>query len=133
MFSEGFSPGKLENNKDKIAVLRSMEKEQIPQLRKQLADVRKLINGSSGERKRKAQGIEAEVTKLLDGHKHRMLEMGIAGRLPIVGLRVARVPVQSKDTKSNLSPATVPADALRREDISEASAAERHRSHFPLK
>jgi Tfp pilus assembly protein PilO len=83
--SEGFSPGELENYRERIAVLRSMEKEQVPQVRKQLEEVRKLLEGATGEKKEKAVVIEAQLVTMLDEHKHRMLEMGAAGRLLISG------------------------------------------------
>jgi hypothetical protein len=85
VFSEGFSPAELDTYKDKIAVLRTMEKEQIPQIRKQLDDVRKLMEGASKSGKEKAEAIEAELVTLLDQHMQRLLEMGASGRLLIAG------------------------------------------------
>src|SRR5437899_3924586 len=57
VFSEGFSPDELKTYRERIAVLRSMEKEQIPQLRKQLEEVRKLLEGATGEKKEQAEAI----------------------------------------------------------------------------
>ena len=85
VFSEGYSPDELKTYQEMIAVLRSMEKEQIPQLRKQLEEVRKLLDGATGEKKEKAEAIEAQLVTMLDDHKHRLLEMGAAGRLLIAG------------------------------------------------
>jgi hypothetical protein len=85
IFSEGFSPPELEAYREKIAVLKSMENEQVPQVRKHLDEVRKLMEGSTGEKKEKAQAIETQLLALLDEHKHRLLEMGAAGRLLISG------------------------------------------------
>ena len=85
IFSEGFSPTELEAYREKIAVLKSMENDQVPQVRKNLDEVRKLIDGSTGEKKEKAQAIETRLLVLLDEHKHRLLEMGAAGRLLISG------------------------------------------------
>lgn len=76
VFSEGFSPKELEAYRERIAVLRSMEKEQVPQVRKKLAEVRSLLDGSTGETKKKAQAIESQLLSLLDDHKHRLLKMG---------------------------------------------------------
>ena len=83
--SEGFSPNELEAYREKIAVLKAMEQDQIPKLRQQLEDVRQLIGNLNGEAKEKAQRIERELLALLDAHNERMLEMGAAGRLLIAG------------------------------------------------
>jgi hypothetical protein len=85
VFSEGFSAKELEAYRERIAVLRSMENEQVPQVRKQLGEVRSLIDGSNGGTKEKAQAIEKQLVAMLDEHKHRLLEMGAAGRLLISG------------------------------------------------
>jgi hypothetical protein len=85
IFSEGFSPDELEAYREKIAVLKSMENDQIPQIRKQLDEVRRLIEGSTGEKKDKAKAIEVQLLALLDEHKHRLLEIGASGRLLISG------------------------------------------------
>ena len=75
VFAEGFSPAEAEAYREKIAVLRSMEMEEIPELRRQLADVRKGMAGSSEDRKVKREEIESQIVALLDDHKHRMIEM----------------------------------------------------------
>ncbi len=85
VFSEGFSLGELEAYREKIAVLKSMDKEQIPHVRKQLEEVRTLLEGATGEKKEKAEAIESQLVTMLDEHKHRLLEMGAAGRLLISG------------------------------------------------
>ena len=77
IFSEGFSPGELEAYREKIVVLRSMDKEQVPQVRKQLEDVRKVVEGATGEKKAKAEAIESDLVTMLDEHKHRLLEIGM--------------------------------------------------------
>lgn len=85
VFSEGFSAKELAAYRERIAVLRSMENQQIPQIHKQLDEVRKLIDGSASEKKEQAQAIESQLVAMLDEHKHRLLEMGAAGRLLISG------------------------------------------------
>jgi hypothetical protein len=85
VFSEGFSPAEQDAYREKAAVLRSMEKDAVPRLRGQLADVRKFIGEVSGERKGKAKAIEAELVGMLEQHRHRLLELGAAGRLLIAG------------------------------------------------
>ncbi len=106
VFSEGFSPDELENYKDRIAVLRSMENEQVPQVRKQLAEVRSLIEGSTGERLVQAQAIETQLLALLDKHKHRILEMGVAGRLLISGDLEDVLPLEDADALEKAKPVT---------------------------
>ena len=97
VFSEGFSPTELESYREKIAGLRAMEKDQVPQVRKQLEDVRKLIEGATGEKKVKAEAIESQLVTMLDEHKHRLLEMGAAGRLLITGELEDVLPLEDAD------------------------------------
>jgi len=104
VFSEGFSPDELENYKDRIAVLRSMEMEQVPQVRKRLAEVRTLIDGSTGETKEKAEAIESQLLTLLDEHKHRLLEMGAAGRLLISGELEDVLPLEDGEALAQAKP-----------------------------
>jgi hypothetical protein len=106
VFSEGFSPGELENYKEKIVVLRAMEKEQIPQIRKQLDDVRKLMKGASKERKEKTKAIEGELLALLDGHMQRLLEMGASGRLLIAGELEDVLPLEDAASLEQAKPIT---------------------------
>ncbi len=106
LFSEGFSPNELENYKDRIAVLRAMDREQIPQVRKQLEDVRSLIEGSTGERLEQAKVIEAQLVTLLDDHKYRLLEMGSAGRLLISGELGDVLPLEDAEALERAKPVT---------------------------
>lgn len=104
VFSEGVSPDQLENYKDRVIVLRSMEKEQIPQLQKQLEEVRKLLNGATGEQKEKAEAIIGQLVTMLDDHKHRLLEMGAAGRLLIAGELEDVLPLEDADALEKAKP-----------------------------
>ena len=104
VFSEGFSPGELEAYREKIAVLRSMEREQVPQVRKQLEDVRKLLEGATGEKKKKAEAIESDLATMLDEHKHRLLEMGVAGHLLISGELEDVLPLEDADALEEAKP-----------------------------
>lgn len=106
VFSEGFSPKELEAYRERVAVLRSMENEQVPQVRKQLADVRSLLDGSTGEKKEQAQAIEAQLLALLDDHKHRLLEMGAAGRLLISGELEDVLPLEDGEALEKAKPVT---------------------------
>lgn len=104
--SEGFSPNELDAYREKIAVLRAMENDQIPKLRKQLEDVRPLIDTLNGEAKEKAQGIERELVALLDAHNERMLEMGAAGRLLIAGELEEVLPLEGDGALDKAKPIT---------------------------
>jgi hypothetical protein len=106
VFSEGFSPGELDTYKEKIAVLRAMEKEQIPQIRKQLDDVRKLIAAASKSGKEKAEAIEVELVTLLDQHQQRLLEMGAPGRLLIAGELEDVLPLEDAAALEQAKPIT---------------------------
>lgn len=106
VFSEGFSPNELEAYREKIAVLKAMENDQIPKLRQQLEDVRSLIDTLNGEAKEKAQGIERELVALLDAHQERMLEMGAAGRLLIAGELEEVLPLEGDGAMEKAKPIT---------------------------
>jgi hypothetical protein len=104
--SEGFSPNELEAYREKIAVLKAMEKEQIPQLRQQLEDVRQLIDTLNGEAKEEAHGIERQLLTLLDAHNERILEMGAAGRLLIAGELEDVLPLEGDGAMEKAKPIT---------------------------
>ena len=106
VFSEGFSPPELVAYREKIAVLKSMENDQVPQVRKQLGEVRSLIDGSNGGTKEKAQAIEAQLLALLEQHKHRLLEMGAAGRLLISGELEDVLPLEDAVALDRAKPVT---------------------------
>jgi hypothetical protein len=104
VFSEGFSPNELEAYREKIAVLKAMDQEQLPKVRKQLEEVRKLKEGSTGETKEKTEAIESQLVMMLDDHKHRLLEMGAAGRLLISGELVDVLPLEDADALEKAKP-----------------------------
>lgn len=106
VLAEGFSPKELEAYRERIAVLRSMENEQVPQVRKQLVEVRSLIDGSTGGTKEKAQAIEAQLVMLLDNHKYRLLEMGAAGRLLISSELEDVLPLEDGEVLEKAKPVT---------------------------
>jgi len=106
VFAEGFSPAELEGYREKITGLRTMEEKQIPEIRKQLDDVRKFMAEATGERKERAKAIEAELVGLLDQHKHRLLEMGAAGRLLIAGELEDVLPLEDADAFEQAKPIT---------------------------
>lgn len=104
VFSEGFSPNELEAYREKIAVLKAMDQEQLPKVRKQLEEVRKLIEGSTGETKENTEAIETQLVTMLDDHKHRLLEMGAAGRLLISGELEDVLPLEDAEALEKATP-----------------------------
>ncbi len=106
VFAEGFSQGEQEAYREKMTVLKAMDRKQIPQIREQLEEVRMLIEGSTGERQEKAQEIETQLLKLLDEHKHRLLEMGAAGRLLISGELEDVLPLEDAEALDKAKPIT---------------------------
>ncbi|HLW65884.1 MAG TPA: hypothetical protein VKS79_11230 [Gemmataceae bacterium] len=78
----------------------------MPQIRKQLEDVRKLVAEASNEGKEKAKAIEAELVAMLDDHKHRLLEMGTPGRLLIAGEFEDVLPLEDADALEQAKPVT---------------------------
>lgn len=113
--SEGFSPNELEAYREKIAVLKAMENDQIPKLRQQLDEVRRLIDTLKGDAREKAQGIERELVTLLDAHNERMLEIGAAGRLLIAGELEDVLPLEGDGAMEKAKPIT-PDGAVRVEE-----------------
>lgn len=105
--SEGFSPNELEAYREKIGVLKAMEREQLPQIRKQLDEVRNLIETTTGEGKEKAESIERELIVLLNGHKERLLEVGAAGRLLISGELEDVLPLEEDGALEKANPITL--------------------------
>lgn len=104
VFSEGFSANELEAYREKIAVLKAMDSEQVAQVRRQLVDVRKLVEGATGETKEKALAIESQLVAMLDEHQHRLLEMGAAGRLLISGELEDVLPLEEAEALEKAKP-----------------------------
>ena len=69
--AEGFSDGEVKLYKEKVAAHGAVEKEQIPALRKQLAEIRTLLADmkEGEERYGTAKKIEEEILGLLDQHR----------------------------------------------------------------
>jgi hypothetical protein len=103
VFAEGFSPEQLDEYRERIAVLKKMEDEQIPRIRKQLDDVEKMLKDGFDET---THAIKTQLEKMLDDHKHRLLEMGAAGRLLIAGELEEVLPLEDSDALDGASPIT---------------------------
>src|SRR5262249_16458738 len=91
IYSEGLTEKDLPSYKERIGVLRTMEKEQISQLQKQLEEVRELKKGMEAKGREgtegyeKAASIEKEIAGLIWQHRLNLLELGAPGRLLIGG------------------------------------------------
>jgi hypothetical protein len=110
--AEGLTTNDLPSYKERVAVLRDMEKDQIPELRKQLRDVRNLIKGmqqtgrTNTQRYEQAKRIETEVDQMLDQHTVRLLELGAAGRLLIASEIAQVLPLDDGDLLEQAKPIT---------------------------
>ncbi len=96
VYSEGLSPDALSDYQAKIAVLRSMEREQMPVIRQQLEEARKLGD--------EALEIQNKLQVMLDEHKVRMLEIGAAGRLLVSGELDDVLPLEETVAYQNAQP-----------------------------
>jgi hypothetical protein len=108
LYCEGLTAKDLPNYKEKVAVLRDMEKIQISQLRAQLADVRELLKRSEpkSDRSDKAEKIEAEIRDMIDQHQLRLLELGAPGRLLVTGEIEEVLPLDDGDLLDRAKPVT---------------------------
>ena len=105
---EGLTAKDLPNYKEKIAVLREMDRTQISELRKQLAEVRELLKGTdpNTDRHAKVKKIEAEVCDLIDQYRLQLLELGAPGRLLIGGEIDDVLPLDDADLLDRAKPVT---------------------------
>jgi hypothetical protein len=103
---EGLTAKDSPNYKEKIAVLREIDRTRISELRKQLAEVRELSNGTDPNSARHAEvkKIEAEVCDLIDQHRLRLLELGAPGRLLIAGEIDEVLPLDDADLLDRANP-----------------------------
>jgi len=112
VYAEGLTPAGLANYRDIIRALKAMEADEMPAARKQLAEVRELLAGMKGrgqedtERYRTAGGIEAQLVKMLDDRRERLLEFGAAGRLLIAGELEEVLPLDDDDALESSKPVT---------------------------
>lgn len=105
---EGLTAKDLPNYKEKIAVLREMDRTQISELRNQLAEVRELLKGTdpNSDRHAKVKKIEAEVCALIDQYRLQLLELGAPGRLLIAGEIDDVLPLDDADLLDRAKPVT---------------------------
>jgi hypothetical protein len=109
IYSEGLTTKDLPNYKEKVAVYRDVENNQIGQLRKQLVDVHELLirTEPKTDRFQLAKKIEAKVIELIDQHRLRLLEIGAAGRLLIAGEIDEVLPLDDADLLEEARPNTL--------------------------
>ncbi|MBY0514855.1 MAG: hypothetical protein K2P78_13190 [Gemmataceae bacterium] len=108
LYCEGLTARDVPNYKEKIAVLREMDRTQISELRKQLAEVRELLNdiGPNSEGHGAVKKIEAEVCGLIDDFRLQLLELGAPGRLLIAGEIDDVLPLDDADLLDRAKPVT---------------------------
>ena len=87
VFCEGLTPGELPNFRETVAVLRDMERKDIPRIKAQLVEVQEMLQGMkpTTDRYEKAKAVERELTEMLYQHKVRLLQLGAPGRLLVAG------------------------------------------------
>jgi hypothetical protein len=93
VFAEGMTAEDLPHYKERIAVLRDMEQNQIPELRALLT-------------RTKTAKHKAEIVDMLDQHKARLLELGAAGRLLIAGEIDGVLPLDDAEALDRAKPIT---------------------------
>lgn len=112
VYAEGLTPKDVPNFREQIGVLRGMERDQLPRLRGQLAEVRNLLRemdaaGKAGtDNYDAARAVEAEVAGLIRRHDRRLLELGAAGRLLIAGELEEVLPLDDADLLERGKPVT---------------------------
>jgi hypothetical protein len=112
IFCEGLTPTDLPTYNERIGVQRAMEKEEIPRLQKQLADVRDMKKGvaaaghANTDGREKAAAIEKEITDLIWEHRKRLLDLGAAGRLLIAGNIEEVLPLEDAELLDQAKPIT---------------------------
>lgn len=112
IFCEGLTEKDLPNYKERIGVLRAMEKEEIPQLRKQLDEARALKKSmeatgrTNTEGYEKATSIEREITGMIWDHRKKLLELGAPGRLLIAGEIEEVLPLDDAEQLDRAKPIT---------------------------
>jgi hypothetical protein len=79
VYGEGLTEEGEADFQETVEMLRDMEQVQVPEIRRQLAEVRGL------KRTEKTAAVEKEIVDLLEQHRKRMLEIGTCGRLQIAG------------------------------------------------
>ena len=90
-----------------LELLKEKEKEVIPQLREELAEVRELANGLAGEELSKANKTENSLRMELEKHEQQMQNLGPAGRLYAKGEALTIIPLKAEKIPWNNLHATV--------------------------
>jgi hypothetical protein len=112
IYCEGLTEKDLPNYRERIADLRSIERDQLPQLRKQLEEVRELKKAMEAKGREKTEGdekaaaIEKEVAGLFWVQRKNLLEFGAAGRLLIAGEIEEVLPLDDAELLEQAKPVT---------------------------
>lgn len=117
VFAEGLTPKGLANFREQTTVLKGIERDQVPQLLKQLTDLRELketmaaAGRERSERYARADVIEQEIAQMLEQHQQRLRELGAAGRLRIADEVKEVLPLDDADLLEQAKP-TTPSDLV---------------------
>ena len=84
-----------------LKLLKEKEKEVIPQLREELAEVKELANGLAGEELSKANKTENSLRMELEKHEQQMQNLGPAGRLYAKGEAITVIVLEANKLSWN--------------------------------
>jgi len=84
-----------------LELLKEKEKEVIPQLREELAEVKELANGLAGEELSKANKTENSLRMELEKHEQQMQNLGPAGRLYAKGEAITVIALEANKLSWN--------------------------------
>lgn len=84
-----------------LKLLKEKEKEVIPQLREELAEVKELANGLAGEELSKANKTENSLRMELEKHEQQMQKLGPAGRLYAKGEAITVIVLEANKLSWN--------------------------------
>ena len=93
------------NYREKIAVLKELEANQITRLRRHLGEVRQLL-AESQPPDPDAQLLEQNILGLLQGYHQQMVEIGAAGRLLVSGEIEDVLPLEDEEPLNAANPVT---------------------------
>ena len=105
IYCEGLTQQGVLDYREKIAVLKEMEANQITRLRKQLGEVRQLF-AETQPPDPDVQRLEQNILGLLQGYRLQLVEMGAAGRLLASGEIEDVLPLEDDEPLDAANPVT---------------------------
>src|SRR6185436_8872780 len=84
VFAEGLTQEGLPAYEKNIEAIRPLFN-QLDELRGKLRDVRELVNDSVGERRERAQAVEAEIGQMIQDRTRALIAFGATARLQVAG------------------------------------------------